>query len=184
MSHYTTYGKRAIDLSHVQVEDIDIEDIAHHLSCINRFNGALKIPVSVAQHSVFVSLLCDGTGHELHGLLHDGGEAYVGDMTKWLKESDGMERFRDYEDRAQESVYTRFGLTPKMPDCVKDADRLMVRFEADQSGITINHPMYGPVTIDELTSSQRRVLSDWYAWPWTVAKFEFLRRFHALHSGV
>jgi hypothetical protein len=184
IAHMTTFTKRRVNLLDLRVEDICIEDVAHHLACTNRFNGALIYPVSVAQHSVYVSKLCEGTGYELEGLLHDGAEAFVGDVTKWLKESDEMAAFRVVEDRVQELVYQAFGISiadiaaPAMmhPE-VKAADMLMVRYEAMQSGFSIPHPDYPKsISIDEF---QR--IGQWRPWNWKNAERAFLKRFFALH---
>jgi uncharacterized protein len=68
---------------------IHIRDIAHHLSLINRFNGATDTPYSVAQHSVLVAdlLLAKKQPADvcLWGLLHDAHEAYLGDVTTPVK---------------------------------------------------------------------------------------------------
>lgn len=64
---------------------ITLADIAHHLSMINRFNGAACRPYSVAEHSL---LVCEIAERELHlptqgllaALMHDAHEAYTGDF--------------------------------------------------------------------------------------------------------
>lgn len=72
------------DLILARPDTVDIEDIAAHLSKINRFNGATREPYSVAQHSVLVARILALAGHDaatqLWGLLHDAHEAYLGDM--------------------------------------------------------------------------------------------------------
>jgi len=72
-----TVGGRWVDLLDPNPHDIAIEDIAYHLSRINRFTGATGY--SVAQHSVLVSRLCRKA---LAGLLHDAHEAYLGDWSR------------------------------------------------------------------------------------------------------
>jgi 5'-nucleotidase len=85
----TYTGKRFYPLD-PREEDINIEDIAHSLSLINRFTGHTKFPYSVAQHSLDVAHAL-ATWHDvdksvqLAGLLHDASEAYVNDLARPLK---------------------------------------------------------------------------------------------------
>lgn len=58
-----------------RAEDIDIRDVAHHLSLICRFNGAGRAFYSLAQHSCLVADTLDAP-LKLWGLLHDAAEAY------------------------------------------------------------------------------------------------------------
>lgn len=128
-----TSTKRRVNPLDLRPEDVCIEDIAHHLACTNRFAGALAHPVSVAQHSVCVARLL-APEWQIYGLLHDASEAYLGDVTKWLKMQDCMAEYRAAEDRAQRAVYQAFGLEPMDLDQVPNlewADRLMVRAEAE-----------------------------------------------------
>lgn len=80
----TVSGKR-INLLNPDLSLIDIEDIAHHLSLINRYTGATPAPYSVAQHSVYVAEYSKCLG----GLLHDAHEAYIGDVILPVKEALG-----------------------------------------------------------------------------------------------
>lgn len=86
MSKYIlpTYTGKLFDLENPTEDMIDIEDIAHHLSLENRYNGATKFPLSVAHHSI---LVCKMAPEELklEALLHDAEEAYYKDFTAPLK---------------------------------------------------------------------------------------------------
>jgi hypothetical protein len=68
---------------------VRIDDIAHHLSQINRFTGACKRPYSVAEHSLFVSEIAQrngcGMGVQLAAPLHDAHEAYTSDLSSPAK---------------------------------------------------------------------------------------------------
>lgn len=70
-------------------EDICIEDIAHSLSQICRYNGHTNQFYSVAKHSILLSYLAEDYGIDSEGqlyyLMHDAHEAYVGDMTMPMK---------------------------------------------------------------------------------------------------
>jgi hypothetical protein len=180
--HITTYTHRRVNPLAVHPTDVDIIDIAHHLSLVNRFGGATSVPISVAQHSVYVSWLCEGTDWALQGLLHDASEAYLGDVTKWLKESPEMAAYREAEDRAQEAVFLRFGVFPALSPAVLQADRLMVRFEAEQLlPVALKHirerrpevaHLYGAITEEE-----RRKVGVWRPWDWSTSRQRFISRF-------
>ena len=128
-----TYTGKKVNPLALKVEDIDILDIAHHLACCNRFCGALKIPVSVGQHSVYVSRLLRRTPWEREGLFHDASECYLGDISKWVKQSDTMIGYREAEDRAWKTIAEALALdfleTPEFNPRIKYADDLMVRYE-------------------------------------------------------
>ncbi|MBA1147393.1 phosphohydrolase [Ectothiorhodospiraceae bacterium WFHF3C12] len=110
-------------------EDIDILDIAHHLACLNRFNGALARPYSVAQHSVVVARAVPAE-HQLTGLLHDATEAYVGDMVRPVKRD--LHAYQLLEARVWDAVAARFDLPSQLPECVKHADDRAAAAEAAQ----------------------------------------------------
>lgn len=109
-------------------EDVNIVDIAEHLSRICRFGGALRCGVefySVAQHSVLVSRVVPEQ-YALEGLLHDAAEATTGfgDIVKPVKLM-----FPDvsaFEDKHDAVIRRKFGLPEKMSPCVKEADIRMV----------------------------------------------------------
>ena len=115
------------DFENPETSEFTIEDIAHNLGNICRFNGGCDIFFSVAQHSRNVSLLLEGTGDEREGLLHDGQEAFYGDMTTWLKRL-----CPDYQAREQQGervVRRRFNLPETMSPAVKRADYLALACE-------------------------------------------------------
>ena len=89
----TVSGKK-FPLLTPDTEAIDIQDIAHALSMICRFNGHCISFYSVAEHSVHVSRLV-APNLALWGLLHDAAEAYLGDVPTPLKGHLGG--FRDRE---------------------------------------------------------------------------------------
>jgi hypothetical protein len=185
-----TFTGKHLNPLNIQAEDVCIEDVAHHLSIINRFNGCTARPISVAQHVVYVSRLLDGTGFEWQGLHHDDGEAYCGDVTKWLKMSDAMKGFRDAEDIAQRACYKAFNIEPGefegydnlMHPRVGAADKLMVRFEGTKGyGIKVwkrwsdtitGYPMPTPEEIAEV--------GPWAPWPAKTAERLFLDHYRML----
>lgn len=83
---FLTYTGRQFWPLDPRPEDIDIRDIAHHLSLICRFNGGTRVHYSVAQHSIIVARMLPSE-LKFYGLMHDSPEAYIGDMVRPLKRS-------------------------------------------------------------------------------------------------
>lgn len=121
-----TNGGRRFSLDHVKPELIDIEDIAHALSQLCRFNGHTREHYSVAQHCALVSQNVPPE-HALVGLLHDAHEAYVGDMTSPMKVL--VPGFQAVEDRVHGEVLGAYGLSLPLPADVLIADLRMVLTE-------------------------------------------------------
>ncbi len=126
-----TYSGRSFDILNPGKDSICIEDIAHHLSQINRFNGATNIPYNVCEHSVNVSLLVSDE-FKLEALLHDASEAYIGDCCTPLKQSVNMDGYRDLEESIQKCCEYTFGVmsTEESHAEVKKADTVMLKVEA------------------------------------------------------
>jgi len=132
-----TFSGIAFDLLNPQPEMILIDDIAHSLALINRFNGAAIFPYSVAQHSLYVAGLLPPK-LKLHGLLHDAAEAYVGDMVSPLKKI--MPEYKEVEAKISKVVADVFGLSYPAPAEVKKADLAVLSAEREQ----VLNPSYGP----------------------------------------
>ncbi len=85
-----TYTGKSIDLAKPHPSSICIEDIAWHLSRLPRFGGATRSTTvyTVAQHSILVlnrvrQIDPDAlVTTQIHALLHDAHEAYIGDVTR------------------------------------------------------------------------------------------------------
>jgi len=160
-----------------RAEDVVIEDIAHQLAIINRYGGTSRVPVSVAQHSVLVSRLCEklepaNRDSWLWGLLHDAGEAYLGiDVPRPVKrlfpEIDAAEK------RILQVVVERFGLTWPAPEVVKIADEIALATEARDFVSQRNDIRTWEIPQEPLPEVLR-----WTGWQW--AESEFLTRFHRL----
>ncbi len=79
-----TFSGKKFNLFNPNPDDILIEDIAHSLSNLARFNGHTDKFYSVAQHSVYCAFKSP-VHLSLAALLHDGAEAYLGDIVSPLK---------------------------------------------------------------------------------------------------
>lgn len=134
---------RHLDILNPSPMDIEIEDIAHGLARVSRWNGQTKGThlFSVAQHSVLVERLLRHNAPKLEqkwqlaALLHDAPEYVIGDMITPFKYALGG-IYRDIEDRLEKAVHIRFGLPPVLPEYVersiKRADRMAAWLEATQ----------------------------------------------------
>ncbi|MFK5998510.1 MAG: HD family hydrolase [Rhodobacterales bacterium] len=134
---------RRLDLLDPSPLDIEIEDIAHGLSFVARWNGQTigDYPYSVAEHSVFVEELFTRLNPRidlkwrLAALLHDAPEYVIGDMISPVKSAVGPD-YALLDDRLTAAIHLRFGLPAKIPDVVKKqikrADTLSAWLEAVQ----------------------------------------------------
>tara|TARA_B100000989_G_scaffold261565_1_gene212668 strand:+ start:523 stop:1161 length:639 start_codon:yes stop_codon:yes gene_type:complete len=134
---------RCLDILNPSPLDIEIEDIAHGLARVTRWNGQThgKYGFSVAQHCVLVERLVQQNAPKtdqkwcLAALLHDAPEYVIGDMITPFKYALGG-IYQDIEHRIDLAVSIRFGLPPQLPDAVqrkiKRADRMAAWIEATQ----------------------------------------------------
>lgn len=111
-----------------RVEDVRIADIAHGLSHLCRFAGQTRKFYSVAQHSVLVSRHLP-RHLALYGLLHDGSEAYLVDITVPVKVDRALAGYRAIEAHVQRVIYERFALDPSEPSEVHRVDRVVAETE-------------------------------------------------------
>ncbi len=174
----TTSTGRFVDLFAMREEDVDVLDIAHSLSQINRFNGHVSHPVSVAQHSVYVSLLSP-PGSELQGLLHDASEAYLGDVTHWLKMHPSFNEYRRAEEALQVLIFRKFGCDTVLSDGVRYADKRMCAYEAYRGGMVLMNPAagYDSPTIAEVSCM---IHHGWEFISYAEAENLFIHRFTEL----
>lgn len=110
-------------------EDIFIEDIAHSLSLVNRYNGHSLHALSVAQHSVLVSNKCSKK-NKLWGLAHDFAESYCQDINSLTKRAKAFAFYRKMEAKIQKAICKRFGLPIEEPDEVRKVDKRILYTEA------------------------------------------------------
>jgi uncharacterized protein len=132
---------RRLDLLDPSPMDIEIEDIAHGLARVARWNGQTRgeHPFSVAQHSLLVASIAQSLEPHaepelaLYALLHDAPEYVIGDIISPFKALIG-ETYKKVENRLLHAIHLRFGLkseTPRlMAKTIKVADQASAYWEA------------------------------------------------------
>lgn len=134
---------RRLDLLDPSPLDIEIEDIAHGLARVARWNGQTRgdHAFTVAEHSVLVARLCHRfrpgwpKRWRLAALLHDAPEYVIGDMISPFKAALGVD-YKEFEGRLGAAIHVRFGLPAELPkpiaETIKRADRASAFLEATQ----------------------------------------------------
>ena len=132
---------RRLDLLDPDPADVAIEDIAHGLARVARWNGQTigEHAFSVAQHVLVVEeITCDRNpdwepAWRRAALLHDAPEYVVGDLISPFKTAIGFD-YRAFENRLLEAIHRAFALPPRLPDPItaeiKTADRIAAYYEA------------------------------------------------------
>ncbi len=132
---------RRLDLLDPTPVDIEIQDIAHGLSFVARWNGQTNgdFPYSVAEHSLLVerifSELNPNSNSEarLAALLHDAPEYVLGDLISPVKAAVGY-GYENLDDKLTEAIHRRFGLpakvSPQLKKKIKKADKVSAWLEA------------------------------------------------------
>jgi len=132
---------RRLDLLDPSPLDIEIEDIAHGLARVARWNGQTNGAhiFSVAQHCLLVEALARireprlDRRYRLAVLLHDAPEYVIGDMISPFKAVIG-DAYKAVERRLLTAIHLRFGLpaksAPELEELIKLADREAAFLEA------------------------------------------------------
>ncbi len=183
---------RRLDLLDPTPVDIELEDIAHGLAFVARWNGQTvgDWPYSVAEHALLVETLvgrlapATGPRWRLAALLHDAPEYVIGDMISPVKAAIGP-GYGALDERLSAAIHLRFGLPAQLParikTLIKKADRISAWIEATQiAGFTpaeadryFTHPP--PDVADNLTIDPR---------PPVIVRRAFIARHRALEAGM
>jgi hypothetical protein len=157
-------------------EEIMIEDIAHALSQICRYGGHTPIFYSVAQHSVLVARNLPAE-LAFAGLMHDGSEAYLGDVIRPLKMA--LEDYRVIENYLQSVIFVRFGI------CLLPADKVTIK-AVDNSALATERRDIMRQTPKDIAPHEKaygefaEVIE-----PWTMEKseIEFLKLYYRITTS-
>lgn len=183
---------RRLDLLAPSPSDVAIEDIAHGLARVARWNGQTvgDHAYSVAEHSLLVTDIL----HQLYpaaeppllmaALLHDGPEYVIGDLISPFKAAIGAD-YKLFELKILEAIFERFGIRDALgveaQKKIKKADGIAAYLEAVQlAGFSIDEAqLYFSAPFDaEVRPENFEFRLE--AQPVTVAEAEFLKRFHKL----
>jgi 5'-deoxynucleotidase YfbR-like HD superfamily hydrolase len=187
---------RRLDLLNPSPADIEIEDIAHGLARVARWNGQTLGPhaFSVAQHCLLVDEIAGAHAPgwparwRLAALLHDAPEYVVGDLISPFKTAIGLD-YKAFEMRLLAAIHARFGIEAPLPEKVqaeiKACDRIAAFYEAtclagfglEEATLFFGHPSGLPEEIEHLLKNLAPMPAD-------AAQREFLARFQWLIEHI
>jgi 5'-deoxynucleotidase YfbR-like HD superfamily hydrolase len=157
---------RRLDLLDPSPLDIEIEDIAHGLARVARWNGQTEV-----DHRLALALM-----------LHDAPEYVIGDMISPFKAIIGGS-YKAVENRLLAAIHLRFGLPPALPAevgaIIKTADYGAAFLEATVLagfGVTEARRFFGPRPALPATVEKDYLTP----WPAETAKHRFLEHFATL----
>lgn len=136
MAYYITHSGAKIVIENISANDISLTDIAHHLTKICRYGGALALNkhYSVAQHSIQLAKYAKDNKYSLDVqralLMHDTTEAYLGDIVSGLKSQ--LPDYRAIESRLADIIYQKYNIfqSQYIQNVVKDCDTRILLDEA------------------------------------------------------
>jgi len=154
-----------VDPMDISPDDITIEDLAHHLSLICRWNGGVPGFYSVAEHSLRVASKVDRR-HAKWAMLHDAAEAYLGHITRPVKSRTFYNGYT-FEDGSNDivpanvieleilkAIGEKFGLCWPIPDEVWAADDIRL---AEEDELIKEHKLNGNMP----TNAERFFINAW-----------------------
>ena len=183
---------RRLDLLDPSPLDIEIEDIAHGLARVARWNGQTKgdHAFSVAQHCLLVEAIYTHTNggasraNRLEALLHDAAEYVIGDMISPFKAALGVD-YKAFELRLMAAIRLRFGLSPQedagLTADIKKADQIAAYLEATQlAGFALDEAENFFGRPEGLGGAGFKQFLNLQAMSAVVAKVAYIKQFEAL----
>jgi 5'-nucleotidase len=183
---------RRLDLLDPSPLDIEIEDIAHGLARVARWNGQTRgdHTFSVAEHSLLVEAIAsdldEGLSNEyrLAALLHDGPEYVIGDLISPFKAALSLD-YRAFEAKLLAAIHLRFGLSAELPEpvakLIKRADKTAAYYEAiGLAGFSREEARRFFGQPRGLSPSLVKALTQLSPLPGAEGEARFLKRFHEL----
>ncbi len=189
---------RRLDLLDPSPVDIEIEDIAHGLARVARWNGQTTghHALSVAQHSIIVEQIATALNQDkgwqpqdcLAALLHDAAEYVVGDLISPFKAALGLD-YKAFELNLMQAIQLRFGLPghldTEIEARIKQADRIaayyeatvLAGFETDEARQFFGNPAAVPAELADHLAQLRPTSTD-------AAQQSFLSRFRQLQGEL
>lgn len=186
---------RRLDLLDPSPLDIEIEDIAHGLARVARWNGQTSGPhaFSVAQHSILVEAIAAalrpdiGSRFRLAALLHDGPEYVIGDLISPFKAAVGL-NYTSFEVLLQRAIHIRFGLPAELPaaiaQLIKRADKIAAYYEATMLAGFAEEEARRYFGEPSISSSTLCSSCGWAPLDTASAQRAYLERFEALNGAV
>ena len=135
---------RRLDLLNPSPLDIEIEDIAHGLARVARWNGQTTgdHAFSVAEHCLLVETIAGALSpgldrrYRLAALIHDAPEYVIGDLISPFKAALSLD-YKEFEKKLLAAIHIRFGLPPELPaditKLIKRADKIAAYYEFDRA---------------------------------------------------
>ncbi len=143
---YVTYTGVKVYPDDLYSLDITLEDIAHHLTKIQRFGGALSLDksYSVAQHSILMALVAlDWYNVDVARacLLHDATEAYLGDVVSPLKTV--LDSYQELETKLHNLISEKYNINQEqaVKILVKELDTRILLDEAREL-VPMQYPVF------------------------------------------
>lgn len=141
-------------------EEVEIEDVAHALSNICRFNGHTKWFYPVSAHCVNLAYLVEAHNFnkqfQLFALLHDAAEAYICDFPAPIKKTNSTYVFMEWE--ILNAIFEKYNVPPMNEQeqaIITYFDKALLRLEAEQlKNCTENWHVKFPVIEQEKIKSK------------------------------